>query len=82
MKVILAGIASAIVGVYVARAIGSIAGVPLLNRFNSQVKGVLTGMVVTAVPPVAIYTFERNKQSMNFSIAKLRAALPFGSVGG
>lgn len=77
MKVILAGTASAIVGVYVGRVIGSaIAGVPLLNKFNSQVTGVLTGLVVTAVPLVAIYTFERNKQSLSFSIAKVRALLP------
>lgn len=78
MKVILAVTASAIVGVYVGRVIGSaIAGAPLLNRFNSQVTGVLTGLVVTAVPLVAIYTFERNKEKLSFSLSKVRAAIPF-----
>lgn len=67
IKIILAGAAAAIVGVYVGRVVSSaIAGVPLLNRFNTQVSDVLTGLMVTAVPLTAIYTFERNKQKLSF----------------
>lgn len=67
IKIIMAGAATAIVGVYVGRAISSaIAGVPLLNRFNTPVTDVLTGLLVTAVPLTAIYTFEQNKHKLNF----------------
>ena len=75
IQVILAGTASAIVGLYVSRAISSaIAGVPLLNRFNTQVTEVLTGLVVTAVPLTAIYAFEQNKQKLRFFAANLTGA--------
>ena len=72
IKIILAGAASAIVGLYLGRVIGTaIAGVPLLNRFNKQVTDILTGLLITAVPLAAIYTFERNKNKLNFAIGKL-----------
>lgn len=72
IKIILAGAASAIVGLYVGRAIGSaIAGVPLLNRFNKQVTDILTGLLITAVPLAAIYAFERNKNKLDFVTNKL-----------
>lgn len=75
IQVILAGTASAIVGLYVSRAISSaMAGVPLLNRFNTQVTEVLTGLVVTAVPLTAIYAFEQNKQKLRFFAANLTGA--------
>lgn len=67
IKVILAGTAAAIVGVYVSRVISNgIAGVPLLNRFNAPIADVLTGLLVTAVPLTAIYTFEQNKHKLSF----------------
>jgi hypothetical protein len=67
IKIILAGAAAAIVGVYVGRIISNgIAGVPLLNRFNAPITDVLTGLLVTAVPLTAIYTFEQNKHKLSF----------------
>lgn len=67
MTVLLAGAASAIAGLYVGRAVSTaISGVPLLNQFNSAITGVLTGVVVTAVPLAAIYTFEQNKNKLTF----------------
>ena len=78
IQVILAGAAAAIVGVYVGRVIsGAIAGVPLLNQFNGQITNVLTGLMVTAVPLTAIYTFEQNKHKLSFISSKFtRAATP------
>lgn len=71
IKIILAGTASAIVGVYAGRIIGNaIAGVPGLNRFTPQVTDVLTGLLVTAVPLTAIYTFEQNKNRFKFITSK------------
>ncbi|MGE4339894.1 MAG: hypothetical protein AB7E55_28625 [Pigmentiphaga sp.] len=65
--VILAGTASAIVGVYVGKVIGNaLAGVPLLNKFNGQITSVLTGLLVTAVPLTAIYTLDRQKAKLRF----------------
>ncbi|WP_436892564.1 hypothetical protein [Siccibacter turicensis] len=73
IKVILAGAAAGIVGLYVARVIGNaIATVPLLNKFNHQITDVLTGLVVTAVPLTAIYTFEQNKNRLLFTLGNLR----------
>lgn len=67
IKIILAGTAAAIVGVYVSRVISNgIAGVPLLNRFNAPITDVLTGLLVMAVPLTAIYTFEQNKHKLSF----------------
>jgi len=67
IKIILAGTAAAIVGVYVSRVISNgIASVPLLNRFNVPITDVLTGLLVTAVPLTAIYTFEQNKHKLSF----------------
>lgn len=65
LKVIMFGTASAIAGVYVQRVITTaISGVPLLNRFNSQISSILSGMVVMAIPLIAIYSFDQNKQRM------------------
>lgn len=67
IKIILAGTASAIVGLYVGRVISTaIAGVPLLNKFNREITDILTGLLVTAIPLVAIYTFEKNKNNFLF----------------
>ncbi|MFJ5467147.1 hypothetical protein ACIPSG_15775 [Pectobacterium sp. CHL-2024] len=65
LKVIMFGTASAIAGVYVQRVITTaISGVPLLNRFNSQISSVLSGMIVMAIPLLAIYIFDQNKQKI------------------
>lgn len=65
LKVIMFGTASAIAGVYVQRVVSSaIGGVPLLNKFNNQISSVLSGMIVMAIPLVAIYTFDQNKQML------------------
>jgi hypothetical protein len=69
LKVIMFGTASAIAGVYVQRVISTAIGsVPLLNKFNSQISSVLSGMIVMAIPLVAIYSFEQNKQKLMFRI--------------
>lgn len=69
LQVIMFGAASAVAGIYVQRVISQgIAAVPLLNRFNSQVSGVLTGMLVTAIPLAAIYTFEQNKSKFKLKL--------------
>lgn len=70
LQVIMLGTASAVAGVYVERVISQgISSVPLLNRFNSQVSGILSGMMITAIPLAAIYTFEQNKNAL---VLKLR----------
>lgn len=69
LKVIIFGAASAIAAVYVQRVISTaISGVPLLNKFNPQIASVMSGMIVMAIPLVAIYTFEQNKQSLMFRL--------------
>jgi len=69
MKVVLLGTASAVLSVYVANVIAkAIRPVPLLNTFNSQVTGVLSGVVITAVPLSAVYTFDRYKSKLAFSV--------------
>ncbi|MDY7828517.1 hypothetical protein UXA55_02825 [Aeromonas caviae] len=71
ITVVLAGTASAVVSVYVGQVIsGTIIGVPLLNKFNSQITSVLTGVVVTAVPLTAIYTFDQNKDKLRFVVSQ------------
>lgn len=76
ITVVLAGTASAIVGVYVGRVISTaMAGVPLLNTFNAQITSVLTGVLVTAVPLTAIYTFDQNKNKLTFVTARLGRSL-------
>ncbi|HHC7310621.1 TPA: hypothetical protein ACN30N_003510 [Vibrio campbellii] len=68
ISVIMASTASAVVGLYVGRVIGTgLATVPLLNRFNSQITAILSGLVVTAVPLVAIYVFDQNKSKFIFA---------------
>lgn len=65
LQVVIMGAASAVVGIYAQRVISQgIAAVPLLNKFNSQVSSVLSGVIVTAVPLAAIYTFEQNKSKL------------------
>lgn len=69
--VILAGTASAIVGVYVSHVVGkAVMAVPLLKTFDRQVSEVLAGLLVTAVPLTAIYTFDQNKRKMQFMLNK------------
>ncbi len=71
ISIIMASTASAVVGLYVSRVISTgLAGVPLLNRFNSQITSILSGLVVTAVPLVAIYTFDQNKKRLVFAMSK------------
>ncbi|MBW7851936.1 MAG: hypothetical protein H3C38_15695 [Rhodospirillales bacterium] len=70
LKVVLAGAAAAIIGAYVGRAISTaIAGVPLLNQFNTQITDIITGLLMTAVPLAAILIFEKNKERFNFVAA-------------
>lgn len=70
ISIIMASTASAVVGLYVSRVISAgIASVPLLNKFNNQVTAVLSGMLITAVPLVAIYLFDQNKKRFVFGIA-------------
>ncbi|WP_343725754.1 hypothetical protein [Herbaspirillum huttiense] len=77
IQIILLGAASAIAGVYVHRVISQgVASVPLLNRFNPEISSILSGMLVTAIPLAAIYTFEQNKNSF---ILKIKPAA-LGSV--
>lgn len=72
IQVILAGAASAIVALYIGRAISSaIASVPLLNRFNRQITDILSGMFITAIILSAIYIFEKNKSKLSFVTSKL-----------
>ena len=72
ISIIMASTASAVVGLYVSRVISAgIASVPLLNKFNNQVTSVLSGVLITAVPLVAIYLFDQNKKRFVFGVAKL-----------
>lgn len=67
IRVLLAGAASAVIGLYVGRVVSTtIQGVPLLNKFNSAITDIISGVVVTAVPLAAIYTFEQNKNKIAF----------------
>lgn len=69
MQVVLCGTASAVLSVYVANVITkAIRPVPLLNSFNSEVTGVLSGVVITAVPLSAVYTFDRYKSKLAFAV--------------
>lgn len=69
ISIIMASTASAVVGLYVSRVISAgIASVPLLNRFNNQITSVLSGLTVTAVPLIAIYVFDQNKNNLVFSL--------------
>lgn len=69
ISIIMASTASAVVGLYVSRVISvGIVSVPLLNRFNSQITSVLSGLTVTAVPLIAIYVLDQNKKNLVFSL--------------
>lgn len=62
LQIIMLGTASAVAGIYVQRVISNgIAAVPLLNKFNIQVSGILSDLMITAIPLAAIYTFDQNK---------------------
>ncbi|MDO6501148.1 hypothetical protein [Photobacterium sanguinicancri] len=75
-SIIMASTASAVVGLYVGRVISaSISGVPLLNRFNNQITAILSGLLVTAVPLIAIYVFDQNKKRLAFSLGNKEASL-------
>lgn len=70
--VILAGTASAIVSVYVSHVVSkAVMAVPLLKAFDRQVSEVFAGLLVTAVPLTAIYTFDQNKRKMQFMLNKI-----------
>nr|WP_314545492.1 hypothetical protein [uncultured Massilia sp.] len=70
--VILAGTASAIVSVYVSHVVSkAMMAVPLLKTFDRQVSDVFAGLLVTAVPLTAIYTFDQNKRKLQFMLSKL-----------
>ncbi|WP_421199950.1 hypothetical protein [Aeromonas enteropelogenes] len=76
ISIIMASTASAVVGLYVGRVISAgIAGVPLLNRFNNQITAILSGLLVTAVPLIAIYVFDQNKKRLAFSLGNKEAPL-------
>lgn len=65
LQVVIMGAVSAVAGIYIQRVISQgIAAIPLLNKFNPQVSSVLAGVMVTAIPLAAIYTFEQNKSKM------------------
>jgi integral membrane sensor domain MASE1 len=69
--VILAGTASAIVGVYVSHVVSkAVMTVPLLKTFDRQVSEVFAALLVTAVPLTAIYTFDQNKHKLQFMLNK------------
>lgn len=70
--IILAGTASTIVGVYVSHVVSkAIMAVPLLKTFDRQVSAVFAGLLVTAVPLTAIYTFDQSKSKLKFMLNKL-----------
>lgn len=76
ISIIMASTASAVVGLYVSRVISTgISSVPLLNRFNNQITAILSGVLVTAVPLIAIYVFDHNKKRLAFSLGNKDAAL-------
>ncbi|WP_313707138.1 hypothetical protein [Massilia sp.] len=82
LKVIMFSTASAIAGAYVQRVITTaISSVPLLNRFNSQISSVMTGMIVMAIPLVAIYTFDQNKHKLMFRLKGEPADASFVAPG-
>jgi len=67
--IIMASTASAVVGLYVSRVISTwVSTVPLLNNFNSQITSILSGLIITAVPLVAIYLFDQNRSKLTFEL--------------
>ncbi|KQA20198.1 hypothetical protein [Vibrio metoecus] len=69
ISIIMASTASAVLGLYVGRVISTgLSVVPLLNQFNSQITVILSGLILTAVPLVAIYVFDQNKSKLNFAL--------------
>ena len=71
ISIIMASTASAVIGLYVSRVISTgVSTVPLLNKFNSQITSILSGLIVTAVPLVAIYPFDQNKSKLTFALSK------------
>lgn len=77
IKVIMLGTVSAVMGVYVAHLISkAIRVVPIFRAFDREVSLVLSTLIVTAVPLVAIYGFERNKAKFTFRLTSDNAAAP------
>lgn len=75
INIIMASTASAVVGIYVSRVISTgIASIPIVNRFNTQVTSVLSGMLITAIPLTAIYLFDQNKNRLVFGITRPEAS--------
>ncbi|WP_201313200.1 hypothetical protein [Dyella sp. EPa41] len=69
IKVIMLGTVSAVMGVYVAHLISKgIRAVPIFRAYDREVSLVLSSLIVTAVPLVAIYGFERNKAKFTFRL--------------
>lgn len=75
VKVVITSAASAIVGACVIRSMSNtLSTVPLLNKFNQQVTAVVAGLMVAAVPVVAIHNVEQHKNMLNFQGSKFRPA--------
>lgn len=71
ISIIMASTASAVAGLYVSKVISvGISGVPLLNQFNYQITSVLSELMITATPLIAIYVFYQNKKKLTFTLAK------------
>jgi hypothetical protein len=69
ISIIMASTAFAVAGLYVSRVISTaISSVPLLHRFNNQITSVLSGLTVTALPLIAIYVFDQNKNKLVFAL--------------
>lgn len=75
LQVILMGATSAVAGIYVQRVISQgIAGVPMLNQFNTQVSAVLSGLMITGIPLAAIYTFDQNKATLVLKLKEITSS--------
>lgn len=75
ISIIMASTASAVAGLYVSRIISTgISSVPLLNHFDNQITSVLSELTVTAVPLIAIYIFDQNKNKLVFALQNKQKA--------
>lgn len=71
ISIIMASTASAVAGLYIGKVISvGVSSVPLLNQFNYQITSVLSELMVTATPLIAIYFFDQNKKKLAFALAK------------
>lgn len=76
ISIIMGSTAFAVAGLYVSKVISTgISSVPLLNKFNSEVTSVISGLMVTAIPLIAIYTFDQNKNQLVFSLTNKQQTL-------